>query len=422
MSHILPVSPAVDWRRTARGVNNLLKHVLATGYMADVQFAVGREHGTIKIFQAHKFILSLNSDVFDAMFNGDFAESREKPVEVIEILPEAFSVMLGYMYTGSAQDSLRMENVFQTIYCADKYNLPLLMDECLQFVGRQLTQDNCLASLENVKHFGHDTIAAFIERCLEFVDIYTEAVLQSEQFCAISQETLKMILERNKLSADENSIYTAVEKWAIEACHQNSLIPSTCNRRQMLGAALFCVRFPLLADSQLVNGPAKSQLLLESELLAIYKYKHAVVKPPLPFSTEPRTGCQFPGFRCNEQVFVKRENRSWIIGEIGTGTTVKVRGGSMTINSPDQLVRAADILKNGKEILVVYNGWWNHAKYVSGAAEGGRHVVRVGDRNIERAYVCCVLPYPTQCYCNNLRNESKPERNRKSEKAHWPCG
>ncbi|XP_055347910.1 BTB/POZ domain-containing protein 2-like [Paramacrobiotus metropolitanus] len=211
-----------------------------------------------------------------------------------------------YMYTGSTQDSLRVGNVWQTIYCADKYNLPMLMDMCLQFIRSQLKDDNCLAYLENVKLFAHGCVAAFVEKCLETVDASTTAILQSKQFLAIRQDTLVMLLQRNSLSAEENTIYTAVEKytgftWSAEACRKNNLEPSDDNRRQMLGAALFLVRFPLLTDSELVNGPAKSGLLLDSELLAIYKYKNAVTKPPLVFPADYRTGCGFAGFRFKER-------------------------------------------------------------------------------------------------------------------------
>ncbi|XP_055347922.1 BTB/POZ domain-containing protein 6-B-like isoform X2 [Paramacrobiotus metropolitanus] len=279
-----PTTAAADWRRSSPGISNLLQHVLATGQMADVQFAVGRDHGDVKIIRAHKFILCLNSDVFDAMFNGGLPETRGKPIDIMEILPDAFSIMLEYMYTGSVKRTLALENVFHVIYCADKYNLPILMDVCLQFVRSLLKVDTCLAYLEIVKPFAHDSVPAFMEKCLEIVDASTETVLQSEQFLPISQNTLEMVVQRDTLSADEYCIYTAVEKWAVEACRRNNLRPSGSNRREMLGSVVFLVRFPLLTDSQLVNGPAKSELLLESELLAIYRYKHAMTKPPLAFS------------------------------------------------------------------------------------------------------------------------------------------
>ncbi|XP_055350946.1 uncharacterized protein LOC129597434 isoform X2 [Paramacrobiotus metropolitanus] len=139
-----------DWRRRVPGITSLLKHVLTNGQLGDVQFSVGRDHGEVKIFTAHKFILSLNSDVFDAMFNGQLAETGPEPIGIPEILPEAFDIMLMYMYTGSAEEQLGTQNVFQTVYCADKYNLPVLLELSLKFLNSQLKLTNCLEYLENV--------------------------------------------------------------------------------------------------------------------------------------------------------------------------------------------------------------------------------------------------------------------------------
>ncbi|XP_055357293.1 BTB/POZ domain-containing protein 1-like [Paramacrobiotus metropolitanus] len=395
----MPQSPttsaASDWRRGAPGINNLLKHVLATGQMTDVQFTVGRQHGAAKIFQAHKFILCLNSDVFDAMFNGGLPESREEPIDVMEVLPEAFSIMLGFMYTGSARGSLRVENVFQVIYCADKYNLPFLMEKCLEFVRSHLNADNCLVYLENVKPFKHDSVAACVEKCLAVVDASTDAIFHSKQFMAISQDTLGLVLQRNALSADENSIYTAVEEWSVEACRKNNLKPSSGNRRQMLGAVLSLIRFPLLTDSQLVNGPDKSELLTEIELLAIYKYKHANVKPPLGFPVEPRMCTGFIDFQCKELVFVRAGNTGWLPGEIsdrnGNGITVNIQAKSVTVYAPDQIVRASDILKKHQMIIAWRNCCFNSAEYCGLAAASGRHIVHVADGNVEVDFMDLVI-------------------------------
>ncbi|XP_055350915.1 BTB/POZ domain-containing protein 2-like isoform X2 [Paramacrobiotus metropolitanus] len=195
------------------------------------------------------------------------------------------------------------------------------------------------------------------------VDTYARNILPSKQFVAISQGTLGMILQRNSLSVDENTLYMVVEKWAAEACRKNNLDLSRVNRRQMLGDALFHIRFPLLSDSQLVNGPAKNDLLLESELLAVYKYKHAKKKPPLPFPVEPRKGVNrlsasfpdVPDFQHLDQVFASVEGENWHAGEIvekaSYGFLVKLKGHTVSLYQSNQLVRASDFLKRGQPIL-----------------------------------------------------------------------
>ncbi|XP_055355145.1 BTB/POZ domain-containing protein 2-like [Paramacrobiotus metropolitanus] len=342
MSAHCTASGASDWRCTSPGISNLLQQVLANGQMSDVKFAVGHEHGAVRVFPAHKFILSLNSDVFDAMFNGELAESATEPIKIPEVLPEAFAVMLQYMYTGSAERHLQPENLFQTIYCADKYNLPMSLEACLKFARSQLKIDNCLMFLENISRFMHNAATgAFVEKCLAMVDASATTIFQSDEFAAIGEDTLDMILQRDTLLADEHTIYTAVERWAVEACQKNKLDPSSINRRKMLGTAVFHIRFPLLTDSQLANGPVKTGLLLESEIVALYQYKHAIPKPPLPFPVEPRKGLFF-SFRLSERVFVYIDNQNWCPGAVvditESGITVMLRRGLISITTPDNVV------------------------------------------------------------------------------------
>ncbi|XP_055332376.1 ubiquitin carboxyl-terminal hydrolase 7-like [Paramacrobiotus metropolitanus] len=78
-------------------------------------------------------------------------------------------------------------------------------------------------------------------------------------------------------------------------CKQNSMDASSANRREMLGPALFLIRFPLLIHAQLLDGPLKNGLLLQSEGWDIFHYKHATIKPRLPFPTQPRQNVRAEG-------------------------------------------------------------------------------------------------------------------------------
>ncbi|XP_055357300.1 BTB/POZ domain-containing protein 6-B-like [Paramacrobiotus metropolitanus] len=369
---------------------DLLQHILASGEMSDVQFAVGRKHGPVQIFSAHKFVLSLTSDVFYTMFNGGLAESGDSPISIPEILPDAFANMLKFLYTRSLNGELTEDNVFQTMYCADKYNLPLLLELCLKFVNTHLKADNCLMFLEKAKHSMLECTAGFVDNCLVFIDAHGSAVLQSEQFSAVGRDILEMVVQRSTLSADENIVYTAVEKWSVNACVRDNLEPSPTSRREMLGPALFLVRFPLLSDAQLANGPVKSGLLLDSELREIYRFKHSDTKPSLPFPTEFRKGSIRRTESCPTelrfQVFADFDGTGayWHLGKV-----VKMADDGedclVVQNEPtdpkrwiavSRLVWASDILKNGQKIMCLDR----EVSYVAcqGCAE---HIVDYGNRN-----------------------------------------
>ncbi|XP_055330493.1 BTB/POZ domain-containing protein 1-like isoform X2 [Paramacrobiotus metropolitanus] len=183
------------------GLSNFWKQVLDSGEKSDVRFAVGHQYGDAKIFRAHKWILTLHSDVFDRMFNGALPESGEDPIDIPEIMPVAFANMLSFVYTGVVDaDDLKSDNLFATIYCADKYNLPRLLECCMNFVSSQLNAGNCLMYLDNIKCWKYACVADVMEKCLLLVDAFSDAILRSDEFSETGVDTLHRILQRSSLS------------------------------------------------------------------------------------------------------------------------------------------------------------------------------------------------------------------------------
>ncbi|XP_055347784.1 BTB/POZ domain-containing protein 6-like [Paramacrobiotus metropolitanus] len=392
------------WQATVRGVAARVKHSLVTGERSDVQFHVGREHGEVQTFRAHKYVLSISSAVFDTMFYGAMAadaaskeesdgvdDARNKDeLEIPEILPEAFGNMLSFMYTDCVEN-LSEENAFQTLYCAQKYDLPLLSEQCTAFLLRQLKAENCLLNLENAMFLDAESV---VEKCLEFVDGAGQAVLQSEQLVAVKHATLALIVNRNSLDVDENVVYTAVEKWAKEFCKQKDLEPTPENLREVLGEILRCVRFPLMTDRQLADGPVKCGLLSRDELWDIYEWKHAAVKPQLAFPSAPRQPvAPRRTFPCvaNDEVFVRGTDARWypavyqqaVVGN-GHYAVVWCENGDKEDVPAYTVVPAAAILKKGQAVRYctekcITN---DHSGYMEGAyrmrhgfARSKRHVV-----------------------------------------------
>ncbi|XP_055349998.1 BTB/POZ domain-containing protein 6-B-like isoform X2 [Paramacrobiotus metropolitanus] len=280
-------SGAAKHRGAVSKIINCIENSLVCPDMSDVQFAVGRDYGEEKHFSAHKIILSVRSDVFHQMFYGTLPEKCTAPIDIPDILPDAFANMLSYMYT-DAVECLNEDNAFHTLGCADKYDMPLLVELCVAFILNQLNTDNCLANLESAMFWGTPKI---VENCLRLVDASAEKALQSKEFLELGQDSLIAILKRDTFYAEEDKIYAAIEKWAVHACARNSLVPSPANGRQMLGAALYLIRFPLLTDNQLRNGPAETGLLLLNELSYLQRRLHHTLTAdllPLPFPVEPR--------------------------------------------------------------------------------------------------------------------------------------
>ena len=93
--------------------------------LADVHFVVGKGTPPMRI-PAHKFVLSIGSAVFDAMFNGKMA-SDDEDIELPDVEPAAFLALLRFLYTDEVQ--IGPETVMTTLYTAKKYAVPALGKE-----------------------------------------------------------------------------------------------------------------------------------------------------------------------------------------------------------------------------------------------------------------------------------------------------
>uniref|UniRef100_A0A914HWA5 BACK domain-containing protein n=1 Tax=Globodera rostochiensis TaxID=31243 RepID=A0A914HWA5_GLORO len=118
-----------------------MKHLLDTGYRADVHFLLGERdekdaiflffvYLNLKLLPAHKAILGKASDVFEAMFRYDeenaaagtggenLASSEEiKPVEVPDVEVGAFKAMLAFIYADDLS-GLNGDNAIAVLYAA----------------------------------------------------------------------------------------------------------------------------------------------------------------------------------------------------------------------------------------------------------------------------------------------------------------
>ncbi|XP_055350018.1 BTB/POZ domain-containing protein 3-like [Paramacrobiotus metropolitanus] len=262
------------------------KKLLFCEDMSDVQFAVGRDYGAVKIFPAHKLLMGLRSAVFHVMFYGSLPDKCSAPIDIPDAHPDAFANMLSYIYTDMVTN-LTHDNVFDTLKCADKYDLPLLVAMCTNVVLDTLNLNNCLQILDNAVLYAGPA-PKILEKCLALIDQSPLTIWQSDQFCEIGQEALQAILKRDTLTANEDTICSAVGRWATKMCTLRNMDATFANRREALGQAFFLIRFPLLTDAQLLDEPVKSGLLLLSEVLDISLCKQGTIKPQLPFCAEPR--------------------------------------------------------------------------------------------------------------------------------------
>ncbi|KAL3109583.1 hypothetical protein niasHT_016927 [Heterodera trifolii] len=192
----------------SQSVVDRMKQLLSTGEDADVYFLVGDE-------------------------DGKEATSANCHVEVTDVEPTAFKVMLSFIYTGDLS-ALNGDNVMEVLYAANKYNIPGLVDASLQVP---------VSSLPNV-------FFAYAQAKLYELE-NADALIKSEEFLQIDQKLLCEILGRDELQiSGEIFVWDAALRWSDAKCRQNGIECSAENRRQLLGPALFKIRFPLFSNEE----------------------------------------------------------------------------------------------------------------------------------------------------------------------------
>ena len=74
------MSVEVNWQTTRPTIRERTKFMLNNSLFSDVKFVVRKSDGeseSTKVISAHKFVLSIGSPVFEAMFYGELAETRD---------------------------------------------------------------------------------------------------------------------------------------------------------------------------------------------------------------------------------------------------------------------------------------------------------------------------------------------------------
>ncbi|KAL3091043.1 hypothetical protein niasHT_021256 [Heterodera trifolii] len=246
----------------SKSATDWLMLMLSTGEYADVNFLVGDGDGK-KLIPAHQLILKNASDVFEAMFRFDSKNAKVENenasancplVEVPDVEPAVFKVMLCFIYSQDLS-GLNGINAMAVYYLGKKYNIPGLVGPSLQIPVSKLHNvflDFAQARLFELKDFAKD--------CLDYIDKNAETLIKSEEFLEIDQKLLCDILEPE-------------------------------NRRQMLGPALFKIRFPFISEEQFAEDIVPSGVLTAEEVIGVQQYHKDPsdgIPYPLQFSNRKR--------------------------------------------------------------------------------------------------------------------------------------
>ena len=179
--------------------------------------------------------------------------------------------------------SLEADTILPTLYAAKKYIMPHLAQLCVEYLKKNVDASNACLLLSHSRLFEEPEL---MQRCLNVIDSHARDAFQSESFTSIDYQTLELILVRDNLRAEETVVFTAAVCWAVAECTRQGRDTSPQQCREVLGDALYLIRFPIMTQSDFADGACQSGLLSKQEMLDIFLFFAAKEhKPKLRFST-----------------------------------------------------------------------------------------------------------------------------------------
>ena len=124
-----------------------------------VQTAAQGENESKQVIPAHKFLLSISSPVFGAMFYGELAETTDS-IELPDCEYHSLLELFRYMY--SDEVILSGRNVMGVLYLAKKYMVPSLADKCTEYLQDNLDPSNVFSILPSAQKYEDKDL---VEKC-----------------------------------------------------------------------------------------------------------------------------------------------------------------------------------------------------------------------------------------------------------------
>ena len=255
--------------------------------LSDVKFVVANSNGETEskqVIPAHKFILAIGSPVFEAMFYGELAETKDT-IELPDCDNESLLELFRYMY--SDELNLSGSNVMGVLYLAKKYIVPSLTNKCAEYLKEKLDPSNVFSILPFAQKYEEK---APVDRCWMVIENHTEAAVKSEAFETIERSLLEEVVARDNLSIKEVSLFQAVDRWATTQCKKQGLAEDGPIKRRILGEEMIkALRFPVMTGEEFAVNVVDTNILTSDEVVTLFKYFTVTTSPsPVAFSNTPR--------------------------------------------------------------------------------------------------------------------------------------
>eukprot|EP00823_Brevimastigomonas_motovehiculus_P003647 TRINITY_DN225_c0_g1_i6.p1 TRINITY_DN225_c0_g1~~TRINITY_DN225_c0_g1_i6.p1 ORF type:complete len:506 (-),score=134.07 TRINITY_DN225_c0_g1_i6:201-1718(-) len=277
--------------RVCPTLKKTLKKLCCSERLADCHFLVKEER-----IPAHRFVLATESPVFEALLY-PWQMTKDNKIERVldiptkdivldDIDPTLFKKVLRCVYTGKIK--IESEEVQMLFLLAKRFQLDSLRCKCMSYMEDEVSADNVCDLMEQGRKVLNDPRFG-----LSFIEEHTPEVLASKPFLSLSSESLNVILQSNKLTADELELFQALLRWGKAQFQKQKLDEEESkNMQTVLGTLVDNIRFPLMEMSDFVSSVQSTGVLAAQDMLSLYTYWGAKSKTHsrMKWSMEPRAG------------------------------------------------------------------------------------------------------------------------------------
>lgn len=211
---------------------------------ADVHFTFESIDGQPELVPGHKLLLSANSDVFQAMFNGSWKEHDK--CEIVDASLAAFKEFLQFFYCDEIE--VTAENVDVVMGLGQKYLVKECSNVCAQFLTDRLSNENVCSAYRLSLAIGREELKKI---CEVSICISAKDVFQSKGFLECDRSTLGNILKLDSLSCSEVEVFNASMDWVKTVSKATHLDKDTVCKH--LGDDFHSIRFSAMTPDEL-NG------------------------------------------------------------------------------------------------------------------------------------------------------------------------
>ncbi|XP_031232021.1 TD and POZ domain-containing protein 1-like [Mastomys coucha] len=130
-------------------------------------------------FRAHKAILAARSPVFKAMFEHEMEQSLTNRIKILDLDPQVFKEMMGFIYTGKAPHLDSHSMATGVLAAADKYGLEGLKALCEDALCRNLSVENAAQTLILADLQGLERLKT---QALDFIALHASEVSETSRW------------------------------------------------------------------------------------------------------------------------------------------------------------------------------------------------------------------------------------------------